>query len=273
MRRLLSSALRLLLYTNIWVALCMAVLMMGFVHAHHLAYPWHYGLFAFTATFATYNFHRLVRLQKLHDTAADSPRTRWLNNHRLLLLLSAILAAVIASVTLLFLQHDQLTFIVTGAMGLVIAGYVFGTRFRPLREWAGMKNIWISCVWSGVLLLPLLPYPEKILPAEFLAIALLVYVAIIPFDIRDLPYDPEHMRTIPQLFGKRGAQILGTLLVIPALLSLSSVYDLQTSMLLPVVSQIGALMLVETNASHSYLPEFIWESPLLFTGICYFTLG
>lgn len=271
MKTVIRHSINLLLYTNSWVAFCMAGLMTGFVRFHDAGNPVLYGLFAFLATFTTYNFHRLVRYSTFRKTAIVTDRTLWLDHYRAPLIVGSILSAL-GTIFLLFrLQFSIQAFLLCFVLALIVVFYAQLFSTKTLREWPGLKNIWIVLVWTGFLLLPILNSGKPIPFPETGAIGLLVYTAIIPFDIRDYAYDPTYMKTLPQLIGITKSRITGSvlLLISTGLLGMETGFHWLLGLLIPV--QLTALWWKQTPQTIRYL-ELLWELPLLITGLYFFSL-
>lgn len=105
-----------------------------------------------------------------------------------------------------------------GSISLAYAAPVLNGS-KNLRQIYGIKIFMIGFVWAGVtVLLPLL-HANPVLVSRpefyttFLQRLLYVIALTIPFDIRDRPYDPETLGTIPMILGNRNAGLLGIVLL------------------------------------------------------------
>jgi 4-hydroxybenzoate polyprenyltransferase len=89
-----------------------------------------------------------------------------------------------------------------------------------------------------VVILPLLNHQvefDRVAWLIWLQMALWTFSTMIPFEIRDISNDNESMKTIPQVFGVRGAKMIGTLMlfgvvILSYFLSLQS-YDMITTLI------------------------------------------
>jgi 4-hydroxybenzoate polyprenyltransferase len=87
-----------------------------------------------------------------------------------------------------------------------------------------------------VVILPLLNHQvefDRVAWLIWLQMALWTFSTMIPFEIRDISNDNESMKTIPQVFGVRGAKMIGTLMlfgvvILSYFLSLQSYDMIQT---------------------------------------------
>jgi 4-hydroxybenzoate polyprenyltransferase len=85
-------------------------------------------------------------------------------------------------------------------------------------------------------ILPLLNHQvefDRVAWLIWLQMALWTFSTMIPFEIRDISNDNESMKTIPQVFGVRGAKMIGTLMlfgvvILSYFLSLQSYDMIQT---------------------------------------------
>ena len=99
-----------------------------------------------------------------------------------------------------FFEFQLLTQVVIVIVGLLSGLYPFGLRKIPF-----IKIFVISFVWAISTML-LLVIENNILISQNIALHLLsrflfVFAITIPFDIRDLKYDAQFLRTIPLFFG------------------------------------------------------------------------
>lgn len=99
--------------------------------------------------------------------------------------------------------------------------YIVPLSFRStksLRTVGFLKIFIVAIVWSGVTsFMPLFMNFDDVLPAHiyyFIQRALFVIVLIIPFEIRDLPYDKDSLKTLPQVFGIEQTKRIGFVLLL-----------------------------------------------------------
>ncbi|MEO9893219.1 hypothetical protein [Aurantibacter sp.] len=89
---------------------------------------------------------------------------------------------------------------------------------KNLRSLSGFKIVVVAVVWAGAtVILPLLQN-EKLaswdVNVETLQRFLIVLALMLPFEIRDLRYDPPELNTIPQRFGITNTKLIGVVLVL-----------------------------------------------------------
>ncbi|MGB5377995.1 hypothetical protein [Muriicola sp.] len=103
-------------------------------------------------------------------------------------------------------------------LGMLAACYalpVFPKR-KNLRNIGILKILIVGLVWSGTsVLLPVLEVQGKLsldVWIELIQRCMTILVLMIPFEIRDLNYDPEELHTVPQRYGTRKTRIAGILI-------------------------------------------------------------
>jgi hypothetical protein len=86
-----------------------------------------------------------------------------------------------------------------------------------LRNTEGVKIFIVAAAWSLLtVLVPIIDFFDKIdiiATIYFIQIFIYVFVAIIPFDIRDLNLDIKNLNTVPQNIGIQSAKNLGIILL------------------------------------------------------------
>lgn len=222
----LPRPVNFLLYGNLWIAVAAAaatlqtLLILG-LERNRIA--WFVG----TATFFTYNFQRLVKLDRL-DGYADHNRNAWsVRNRQTMTLLTGVAFVILLG---FIPQLPSSVWGVLMAAFAVSVGYV--VRFIPaahpspktkkshakraLRELPHAKLLLISAVWSfATVLLPVL-WTDAGLPVASCTVLMLerfffIAALSIPFDIRDAALDERSQRTLPQVVGLSGARWLAVL--------------------------------------------------------------
>jgi len=195
-----KSTIHFLVYSNIWVACCALGLTISTEVLFGTA-NFKLSQFVFFATIFTYNFQRVVRLKKEQKYASKD----WLNQHRLAVYLLILVGGAISLYRFIdFRSSTQIAIIFSGVLSVL---YPFGLRRIPF-----LKIFIISLVWaiSTLLLLVLennIPISQNIV-LHLIGRFLFVFAITIPFDIRDLKYDAQNLRTIPLFFGILKSQFI-----------------------------------------------------------------
>ena len=104
-------------------------------------------------------------------------------------------------------------------LGMMSLTYVLPSNrfFGGLRYLPYLKSFIVAACWASVVvILPILNHQVEFDRAAWLIwlqMALWTFSTMIPFDIRDFSNDIKSMKTIPQVFGIRGAKMIGTLML------------------------------------------------------------
>ncbi|ASS50440.1 MAG: hypothetical protein A3D31_12800 [Candidatus Fluviicola riflensis] len=274
MKQVIDHTIRFLLFSNCWVALSVGMLVTGLTHYHGIDSSFYWGFFAFSGTFVTYNFHRLVRHKSFETAQISTDRGRWLRLHRTFIIVCSAIFAIAA--TILFfrfpIQFSSLWVLATA--GVIVAGYALPVPFlgKSFRDISGLKGLWITIVWVLLLYFPLWQYDYEIHYADLAIIGLFTFVQIIPFDIRDLSYDSASMKTLPQLVGIRGARIIGTLLIILLIYIVLLLHPFHYLLAVVVLFALIGLWWKQTPQRLPLL-EFIWDGTLIVLGLYYYAIS
>ncbi|PIQ15981.1 MAG: hypothetical protein COW67_05425 [Flavobacteriales bacterium CG18_big_fil_WC_8_21_14_2_50_32_9] len=216
--------IRLIVFSNFFVSLCVAALTYRTFLYFNLTPSNALLILVFSATYIIYNFQRLVRMnQKEIDEANIGFRMKWVYNNKHPIIFTIVLAAIILVVSLSYLNIK--TIIVLAIMGVFSVVYVvriipYHQKWLAFRDIPFLKIFVIAFVWTLVTgLLPLISKDVSQINLQhilFLTKQFLFVVAItIPFDIRDMKYDVEKgIKTFPLVVGVRITLVLGVLLLL-----------------------------------------------------------
>ncbi|HEY1025960.1 MAG TPA: UbiA family prenyltransferase [Sphingobacteriaceae bacterium] len=218
MRKYVRQTLDLLLFSNIFIALCAVA--QGLVTYHLLnARPDEHVLgILFSATLALYNFSIFLSRPK-HPERSPFARVRWIFSHQRLMITLTIIAVLSLIPLFLFLSATSkilLLFLALVSVTYNLPLFSFHNKSFSLRNIPGIKLFIIAMVWAfSAVLLPILELESDIVTVTsrdaILLTAkrfLLVAVLIVPFDIRDLYQDKHYdLKTIPVMFGEKRAYL------------------------------------------------------------------
>jgi hypothetical protein len=101
-----------------------------------------------------------------------------------------------------------------GTLGVLSFFYSFKTKFGNLRDIPGAKIFLIAFVWSASIFV--FTYNGVIDLVDYLMFSynfIFILAITIPFDIRDLDFDDEKQKTIPQLIGVIPSRVLSFVLI------------------------------------------------------------
>ncbi len=221
--------------------------------------------FVFFSTIASYNFIRLYRVDTIQDWFFEFVKTYKKS------IVGLTLASVLLVVYLAFSLHLK-ALIALIPFGFFTLFYVvpFPLRKRnpiTLRSFAFVKLFLIAISWAGVtVLIPLLNYNIAIQQHEtftFIQRFLFVLVITLPFDIRDVNYDNDALKTLPQVFGVQQAKRIGLfflMLFLGIALFENSVASNQFRIDL-IIALLSLFFLLRANQNqHLYYSAFFVES-------------
>lgn len=220
LKRLGSSILDFLLFSNLFIAVCAVA--QGLVTYHLLKTEpnQHILAFLFFSTLLIYNLAVLLAKPK-HPQQSPFKRVRWIfAHHRLTISTTLISALCLIPLGLLYLSFEaQLLMLFVGLLAVAynIPFLTLNGKKIGLRNIPGIKLFLIGLVWaSSCVLLPIvemeslqkvqIPLSETVLlvAKRFLFICAIT----VPFDIRDLYQDKLYeLKTIPVMLGEKKAWI------------------------------------------------------------------
>ena len=169
-------------------------------------------LFVFFSTMFAYNFIKFYQVQRRVPFVIRPEFRRF----------PVYLLNLIALGMVLWLGWQLKAATLPVLIPLLIITLFYAVPFRVgkknLRNVAGLKLFLIALVWAGTtVLLPLIQNGvslERTAGICFLQRLVLIFAVTIPFDIRDLGSDHEHLKTLPQMFGIQQSKIIGAVLLL-----------------------------------------------------------
>ena len=202
---LIAKLFRFYVLSSTHVAL--AVLSLSCLTHLHFDISWQTDLFAFIffATVGTYNFIRYYASPDIKSS---------LNTPILVFSLMSVLGMGLSATKL-----TSQTLLVSLLLGMMSLIYVLPSNrfFGGLRYLPFLKSFIVATCWASVVvILPLFNHQIELDPVAcliWLQMALWTFSTMIPFEIRDMSNDSESMKTIPQVFGVRGAKMIGFLML------------------------------------------------------------
>jgi 4-hydroxybenzoate polyprenyltransferase len=195
-----KSLICFLVFSNLWVAFCVLALALSSELLFRTS-NYQISQFVFFATLFTYNFQRVVRIEK----GLNHVRKVWLAKQNIAIYVLMACGGLVSAYR--FFEFQLITQVVIIIVGLLSVLYPFGLRKIPFS-----KIFIISFVWavSTMLLLVLennLQITQNIV-LHLVSRFLFIFAITIPFDIRDLKYDAKNLRTIPLVFGVYKARLI-----------------------------------------------------------------
>lgn len=207
-------ALLHIVYTNIIVAISAGLLSAGYCFMNGIETWYLYGLFALFSTFSVYNGQRLIK--STHPT--QTPWLMWVQRNEKSLYLATFASGLLTLSCLLLIGKISFgSVILLLTSGIISLFYVIPIKGVVMREIPYIKIYLIASTWAVVLILfPMLNEDKFEWPVVLhaLAHALFIISAAIPFDIRDVKFDRDSHKTIPQVIGVRWAKSISSLLLL-----------------------------------------------------------
>jgi hypothetical protein len=175
-------------------------------------------VFIFFSTLFSYNFQRLVKIKFKINLKGE--RVVWMQlNVKGIYLITVIALIGSFSYGLPLLEGTWWLLLIIGLLTFFYVWKIPGLKGKSLRDIPTLKIFIIAFVWVMFCVL----FPSVIENVRIDSINILLYslsvftfmVAItIPFDTRDLHWDNESTKTIPQLIGERKAMYLSVILLL-----------------------------------------------------------
>jgi len=181
-----------------------------------------YSLSSYFVCFSIILSYNCIRFYDLRKTKVVWFK-KWFQNQKKLLILICLLSLVVLGSILASKQFDIRAVVILFPFGLMTFFYVIPIRKTKnfelsFRNTSYIKILSISIAWAGVtVLFPVYEAGRQISQAvqiEFLQRFLILFVVLIPFDVRDMKRDLKSLRTLPQVFGLTNSKLIGTLFLI-----------------------------------------------------------
>ena len=242
------------MYTNILISFAAALLV--FISFKEFSFNSYleYTLFIFGSTLFTYNIQRLIKFRKRKYSSFDA-RARVLYKK-----LSIYFSTIGGGISIYFVFKIPFPVVLTlTLMGFLSLTYILPfsitKKISGLREVPFLKIYLIAFIWTiTTAYIPVSHFSDAGLTSSMLFCFerfLFILAITIPFDIRDLRYDPPNFKTIPQVFGVNKSKILAIAFLIICILIVSlQTFDLNVS------------LVYFTAAASAYIIAsiFIWNS-------------
>ncbi|WP_067147282.1 UbiA prenyltransferase family protein [Pseudotamlana agarivorans] len=220
--------------------------------------------FVFFATISGYNFVKFFGVAKFHYQRL----AKWLKMIQIFSFCSFLLLCFYG------VQLQVETLVIVGVFAVLTFLYAIPflkDKTKSLRHVEGVKVYVIALVWMGVtVFLPVIDTGfEMTTNVGIMGIQRFAYVLVLmlPFEIRDLRYDPKGLQTIPQKIGVKKTKQLGLFLLVFIVLLECLKVDLEYSKLivLGVVAlvTVGFVWKAELNQGRYYSAFWVEALPIL----------
>lgn len=221
------------------------------------------NLFVFFGSIAGYNFVKYIGITKLHRYHL----TPSFKGIQIFTLVSFLLALYF--LLTLPLQSIVVAFF-TGLLTVLYAWPIF-SKGRNLRNINGLKIFVIALAWSLVTVILPMVNAKSYLDFEVALLVmqrfLIVFVLMLPFEIRDVKFDALALGTIPRRIGVRNTKLVGfvVLFVIGVLEILANGSGLEKSLSSVLITiSIFLLLLFSTTKQNKYYASFWVEAIPIF---------
>ncbi len=254
---------------SIHVALAVVALLLISGHYLNISIAESVILFTFLGTLSCYNFIKYgIEIDKYTET--DSLELKIIG-----------VLSVLCLLVSLYLLYDfkETSWILLGTLMILVLLYSFPLfyRDRNLRSLGVTKVLLVSLIWTGMsVIFPVLEGETTLFWDVFvLACQQFLFVAalIIPFEIRDVRFDPVEIKTIPKRIGIRRTKSLGiSLAVISYLLVFlkDSIYAQEINTRFWITLLLILLIAGTPRYASKYYASFWVEAvPIIWLGIIY----
>lgn len=171
-------------------------------------------------TVAAYGYMRIFELRA--EESSKIPLLQWLLTHPVQAILTLAAATLAAGWEMIhFSPRDWQPFLVLVVVAVLYPlSLSIGKTSVGIRSIPGVKLVIIAATWVGLTgFFPLWRTGMEIGSAawSYLLVQFFFLMGLtLPFDIRDVDHDPDHIRTLPQLIGAEPSRILATTLMVMA---------------------------------------------------------
>ena len=259
----MSKAIEYAIRSHLHLAIFSFVYVLGLYKEN--AYATYYALMFAFGILSIYNFHRLWKLRR-----GDLPNgiLVWLKNNEFsvaILSLSSIVITIYLYVSY-FSQQYRIHLLCIICV-LICILYVYRIRRYSLREIPYLKIFLVFGIWSFLLhVMPYMLFGTLVFPLEGL---LLLFAILVPSDMKDIDFDPEEMKTIPQLIGINNSLNLIRMLSLLGISYSVIVYDEPMWAWLVSFSYMLVLTFFHSRINKDYF--FVWiDACFLIVGIVLF---
>jgi hypothetical protein len=273
----IKSILRFIVFTNIFISFCGAVLSIGICHQLKIPDGINYGFIFFFATLSVYNFQRIIR--SYHLKSVSSFYLSWIRKYALLLWVIILVSCFFTLWLGVSFFHliTPLFYLITVGVGLSVF-YVIRVSGINLRSIPTLKIHLISLTW--VISVGFVPIINEcgsrieLFPFLFVSSHYFFFMALcILFDIRDLEIDDPKIRTVPQILGKHKSKMLVLVFLSIFALSIMSIHSSSFYFALFFLLLISFMLIFILKSSHPNLTDrfyIVIDSCILLLGLIYF---
>jgi len=252
--RMLIPAFRFLVFSNIYVALCA----MTFTAKTSLLLYGNNGnirvnALVFSATLFLYCFHRLYHRSKMLPEERAEERHQWADRNKMAFITITVVAFISSLLLMLYMPLKiWLLLIPVAVLGL---GYSLpcipsAKGWIRLRDISWLKIVWIALAYAWLTTFIPVAYAGHLKDIYspgvlfvFIRSFIVVFVLVIPFDIRDIQHDSKNgVKSLPVLIGvDKTTSVAYTVLILFALAVIAQLRFFNLSIPLAIALLISAI--------------------------------
>ncbi len=215
--------------------------------------------FVFFSTLVSYNFIRFMRMDTIKSWYSG-----WVEENKYFLYILNGIAIVFLIYFGLKLRFKAV--LILFPFAVLTFFYVFPVSKFSLREKSGLKLFLIAISWAGITVLFPLKQNYMIIRVEdiitFIQRFFLIFSLTLLFDIRDLAYDKDSLKTIPQLVGvKKSKHIALVSILFFFSLEFFKTYDLKQLLVVLLITILAIVFILKASVNRSkYYTSFFVEA-------------
>lgn len=203
---ILKKIISFLLYSNLFVSLCVLALTIRTILILDVNVEKYFFYFILFSTLFTYHFQRIIRIS-YKEYSSDN--LNWNKTNFKLSVIICLISLAVCFGLVFSLNQTSLYFLIP----LFFISFLYPLKSFSkisLREVPFLKIFLIAIVWTFTTTILVVTESNNEISFKLIPLILdrflFVLAITIPFDIRDLKFDKDEIKTIPMVFGVTGAK-------------------------------------------------------------------
>lgn len=268
--RVLQGIFRFYINSSVHVSIAICALVIISLLRYDLPIDINYIFFNFFAAVIAYNFVKYSKIARLYHRRL----TRSMKAIQIFTFISLI-GFLFFSITI---KKETVLILMPFAFLTLLYAIPMYPDFKNLRSVSGVKIFIIGAVWAGVTVVAPVVHSDGIFRQDVLIDILqrflFILVMMLPFEIRDLPYDPIELNTIPQQVGIIKTKFFGSILLIFFLMLgvFKSRYSFAEVISTAIITVISLFFLWGTNKKQSEYYCSFWVESIPICWLCIYYL-
>ena len=269
----MKKILNQLTFSNVYISLAAGLISAGISVLLKYHFAFEIGLFVFSSTLSVYSFQRLVKYKL--EAKRESELNTWIENNQGIQLFYIGVSALL-SIYLYFFVLNAFTETKWWMLFSVLLSVLYAVKINgvSLRDVPHLKMHLIAIVWCKALIFPFLLNNETQIDYLFFILGhYFFFIALcIQFDIRDIYYDSEKLKTLPQLVGVRKSKLISILtLCMYVLISIEFIPQLRVNPFFWFANLLVFFILLFSNESRKpFYYSLLVDGSILLIGTSYF---